>query len=150
MRYRSRRAPPRTDCDSDQCRVHRLITMTRGWSATDRRTISTPIADRAEWSPVVTPKTPMPRGFDHPDQERAHADPGRGGRDLLPTAVDVAAGRLGPGASLEAVSVLRTGTFIAGGTAHVLALGVFVTLVSRLPTTSKPVRVLGTKDRTHD
>lgn len=48
-----------------------------------------------------------------------------------------------PGASVDTVSALRTGNFIAGGCAHVLALGVFVTLNSRLPGTSKPVRVLG-------
>jgi hypothetical protein len=50
---------------------------------------------------------------------------------------------LAPGASLDVVSVLRTGNFVAGGTAHVLALGVFVTLVSRLPETSRPVRMFG-------
>ena len=48
-----------------------------------------------------------------------------------------------PSASLDVISVLRSGNFIAGGTAHVLALGVFVALVSRLPGTSKPVRILG-------
>lgn len=50
---------------------------------------------------------------------------------------------LAPDASLDLVSVLRTGNFVAGGTAHVLALGAFVTLVSRLPATSRRVRVLG-------
>lgn len=48
-----------------------------------------------------------------------------------------------PSASLGVVSVLRTGNFIAGGTAHVLALGVFAVLASRLPGMSRPVRVLG-------
>lgn len=46
-------------------------------------------------------------------------------------------------ASLEVVSALRTANFVAGGTAHVLALGVFVLLASRIPGFSKPVRVLG-------
>lgn len=50
---------------------------------------------------------------------------------------------LAPAASLDLVSVLRTGNFIAGGTAHVLALGVFAALVARLPATSRPIRVLG-------
>lgn len=50
---------------------------------------------------------------------------------------------IAPDTSLNVVSVLRTGNFIAGGTAHVLALGVFVALVSRLPATTKPIRVFG-------
>lgn len=52
-------------------------------------------------------------------------------------------GALAAGASPDVVSVLRTANFVAGGTAHVLALGVFVILTSRLPGTSKPIRVLG-------
>ncbi|MEV6493546.1 hypothetical protein AB0M20_33750 [Actinoplanes sp. NPDC051633] len=44
--------------------------------------------------------------------------------------------------SLDVVSVLRTANFIAGGTAHVLALGVFAILASRIPGMSKPIRVL--------
>jgi hypothetical protein len=47
-----------------------------------------------------------------------------------------------PSASLGAVAALRTGNFIAGGTAHVLALGVFAVLASRTVGMSKPVRVL--------
>jgi hypothetical protein len=47
-----------------------------------------------------------------------------------------------PSASLGVVSALRTGNFITGGTAHVLALGVFAVLASRILGMSKPVRVL--------
>jgi hypothetical protein len=36
-------------------------------------------------------------------------------------------------ASLGTVAALRTASFIAGGTAHVVALGIFVLLVSRIP-----------------
>jgi hypothetical protein len=50
---------------------------------------------------------------------------------------------LAPSASLDAVSVLRTANFIAGGTAHVLALGLFVLLASRIPGFGKGVRVFG-------
>lgn len=49
---------------------------------------------------------------------------------------------MAPSASLDTVSVLRTSNFIAGGTAHVLALGVFVLLAARMPGFGKPVRVL--------
>src|SRR6185437_4858368 len=45
------------------------------------------------------------------------------------------------GASLDTVAALRTASFIAGGTAHVIALGVFVLLASRIPGFGKPVRV---------
>ena len=48
-----------------------------------------------------------------------------------------------PTASLDTVSVLRTANFITGGTAHVLALGLFVVLSSRIPGMSKPIRVMG-------
>ena len=50
---------------------------------------------------------------------------------------------LAPSASLDAVFVLRTANFIAGGTAHVVALGVFVVLASRMPGFGRPVRVWG-------
>lgn len=50
---------------------------------------------------------------------------------------------MAPTASLDTVSVLRTVNFISGGTAHVLALGLFVVLSARIPGMSKPVRVLG-------
>jgi hypothetical protein len=50
---------------------------------------------------------------------------------------------LAPSASLDTVSALRTANFIAGGTAHVLALGVFVLLASGIPGFSKGVRVFG-------
>jgi hypothetical protein len=50
---------------------------------------------------------------------------------------------LAPTASLDTVSLLSTGSFITGGTAHVLALGVFVVLASRMPGFGKAVRVLG-------
>ncbi|MEU8801617.1 hypothetical protein [Spirillospora sp. NPDC048819] len=43
-------------------------------------------------------------------------------------------------ASVDTVSVLRTANFIAGGTAHVVALGVFVLLASRMPGFGKGVR----------
>jgi hypothetical protein len=43
--------------------------------------------------------------------------------------------------SLNTVATLRTASFIAGGTAHVVALGIFVLLASRIPGFSKPVRV---------
>lgn len=49
---------------------------------------------------------------------------------------------LAPSASLDTVSVLRSANFIAGGTAHVLTLGVFVVLASRLPGMTKSIRVL--------
>ncbi|MGH3660403.1 MAG: hypothetical protein ACRDTQ_00895 [Micromonosporaceae bacterium] len=49
---------------------------------------------------------------------------------------------LAPSASGDMVSFLRTANFIAGGAAHVLALGLFVLLASRIPGTSKPIRVL--------
>ena len=44
-------------------------------------------------------------------------------------------------ASLDTVAALRTASFIAGGTAHVVALGIFVLLASRIPGFGKPVRV---------
>lgn len=47
-----------------------------------------------------------------------------------------------PSASVDTVSMLRTANFMAGGTAHVLALGIFVWLASRMPGFGKPVRVL--------
>ncbi len=47
-----------------------------------------------------------------------------------------------PHASLDTVSALRTANFVAGGTAHVLALGVFTVIAARTPGTTKPVRVL--------
>lgn len=50
---------------------------------------------------------------------------------------------LAPGGSLDAVSVLRTANFITGGTAHVIALGVFVLLASRMRGFGRPVVVLG-------
>src|SRR4029077_5679769 len=43
------------------------------------------------------------------------------------------------GASLDTVAALRASSFIAGGTAHVIALGVFVLLASRIPGFGKPV-----------
>jgi hypothetical protein len=45
------------------------------------------------------------------------------------------------GASLGAVGALRTSSFIAGGTAHVVALGIFVLLAARIPGFGKAVRV---------
>lgn len=47
-----------------------------------------------------------------------------------------------PEASVRTVELLRDGNFIAGGTAHVLALGLFVLLASRAPGISRPLRVL--------
>jgi hypothetical protein len=44
-------------------------------------------------------------------------------------------------ASLGTVAALRTASFIAGGTAHVVALGIFVLLASRIPGFGKPARV---------
>ena len=44
-------------------------------------------------------------------------------------------------ASLDTVAALRTANFIAGGTAHVVALGVFVLLASRIPGFGKAIRV---------
>jgi len=49
---------------------------------------------------------------------------------------------LAPSASVDTVALLRTANFIAGGTAHVLALGIFVWLASRMPGFGKPIRVL--------
>jgi hypothetical protein len=48
---------------------------------------------------------------------------------------------IAPSASLDTVGVLRSVSFISGGTAHVATLGVFVLIASR--TFSKPVRVFG-------
>lgn len=47
-----------------------------------------------------------------------------------------------PAASLDVVSVLRTANFVTGGTAHVVALGIFVWLASRTPGFGRPVRGL--------
>jgi hypothetical protein len=44
-------------------------------------------------------------------------------------------------ASLDTVGGLRTASFIAGGTAHVVVLGIFVLLASRTPGFGKAVRV---------
>jgi hypothetical protein len=49
---------------------------------------------------------------------------------------------LAPEASTSTVSGLRTAGFVAGGTAHVVALGLFVLLSSRIPGTTRPIRVL--------
>jgi hypothetical protein len=46
-----------------------------------------------------------------------------------------------PSASTGTVAALRTASFIAGGTAHVVALGVFVLLAARIPGFGKAVRV---------
>jgi hypothetical protein len=46
------------------------------------------------------------------------------------------------GASLGAVAVLREANFIGGGTAHVVALGLFAFLTSREGGFGRPVRVL--------
>jgi hypothetical protein len=46
-----------------------------------------------------------------------------------------------PSASLGTVAALRTASFIAGGTAHVVALGIFVLLAARIPGFGKAVRV---------
>lgn len=48
-----------------------------------------------------------------------------------------------PTASVDTVSVLRTANFVAGGTAHVLLLGIFVLLASRIPGFGTAVRVFG-------
>jgi hypothetical protein len=50
---------------------------------------------------------------------------------------------LAPTSSLDTVAVLRTANFIAGGTGHVLALGVFAVLAGRVPGMTRPLRVLG-------
>ncbi|MDV3222351.1 hypothetical protein, partial [Intrasporangium sp.] len=57
---------------------------------------------------------------------------------ILAWVLAVAAGT----ASVETVGALRTANFIAGGTAHVVLLGVFVLLAARIPNTTKPIRVL--------
>jgi len=44
-------------------------------------------------------------------------------------------------ASLGTVSALRTANFVTGGTLHVVALGIFVLLASRIPGFGKGVRV---------
>jgi len=49
---------------------------------------------------------------------------------------------LAPSASVDTVTLLRTANFVAGGTAHVLALGVFVLLAARMPGFGRPIRVL--------
>ena len=45
------------------------------------------------------------------------------------------------GASTGTVAALRTASFITGGTAHVVALGVFVILAARVPGFGKAVRI---------
>ena len=50
---------------------------------------------------------------------------------------------IAPSVSADTANLVRTANFIAGGTAHVLALGVFAFLASRVPGMSRPVRVLG-------
>lgn len=50
---------------------------------------------------------------------------------------------IAPSASLDTVSAVRTTNFVAGGTAHVLALGLFVVLAARMPGFGRAVRVLG-------
>jgi hypothetical protein len=47
-----------------------------------------------------------------------------------------------PTAPTAVIGVLRTASFITGGTAHVVALGVFVLLASRIPGLGKALRVL--------
>jgi hypothetical protein len=47
-----------------------------------------------------------------------------------------------PSTSDVTAGALRTANFIAGGTAHVLALGVFVLFASRAPGTSRRLRIL--------
>jgi hypothetical protein len=44
--------------------------------------------------------------------------------------------------SVESFVTLRTAGFVAGGTAHVVCLGLFVLLASRAPAISRPIRVL--------
>ena len=44
-------------------------------------------------------------------------------------------------ASLDTVSALRTANFVTGGTLHVVALGIFVLLASRIPGFGKRIRV---------
>ncbi len=48
-----------------------------------------------------------------------------------------------PSMSADTVAAIRTAGFIAGGTAHVVALGLFVFLASRIPGLSRSVRVFG-------
>lgn len=50
---------------------------------------------------------------------------------------------IAPSASMDTVEVLRTANFIAGGTAHVVVLGVFVLLAARAPGFGRPVRIFG-------
>ena len=45
-----------------------------------------------------------------------------------------------PSASAATISVLRTANFTAGGTAHVLVLGIFVLLAARVRGFGRPVR----------
>lgn len=49
---------------------------------------------------------------------------------------------LAPTASVETVAMLRTANFISGGTGHVVTLGVFALLASRIPGMTQLVRVL--------
>ncbi|MFW6599041.1 hypothetical protein ACQBAU_01025 [Propionibacteriaceae bacterium Y2011] len=50
---------------------------------------------------------------------------------------------IAPTVGVEVAEGLRTANFIAGGTAHVVALGVFVLATVRIPGVSKPLRVFG-------
>jgi hypothetical protein len=46
-------------------------------------------------------------------------------------------------ASLTTVDALRTANFVTGGTAHVVALGIYVLIAARIPGFGKAVRVFG-------
>jgi hypothetical protein len=60
----------------------------------------------------------------------------------LSSVLSFALAALAPSASLDTVSTLRTVNFIAGGTAHVVTLGLFVLLASRITGFGRGLRVL--------
>ncbi len=64
------------------------------------------------------------------------------GMMVVSSGYGLALAALAPTASVGTVEFLRTANFIAGGTAHVVALGLFAMLASRAAGVTKPLRVL--------
>ena len=64
------------------------------------------------------------------------------GMMVVSSGYGLALAALAPTASVGTVEVLRSANFIAGGTAHVVALGLFAMLASRAAGVTKPLRVL--------
>jgi hypothetical protein len=65
------------------------------------------------------------------------------GAMLVSAAVSITMGLLAPSASVGTVTTLRNIGFYTGGAVHIVALGLFVLLVSRADGWTRPVRVMG-------